>query len=188
MKTRPTRWTSRFRSRRSLDPSWLRFPCSANAAPCGSLHRAIQTAARQFKRTLENLAAGGLHALRGRIDIADIEVEKPERNRVNRTFGEHAADRCSAGMEQLIDVRRTDIGARLPPAKKFAVKGKRLLQIGGEQLMPAHTSRFVRFGGSVGRRSAPRPAQALPFADRRRPKCGRYCCRSAGRTRCRQDA
>jgi hypothetical protein len=23
-------------------PRWFRFPCSANAAPCGSLHRAIQ--------------------------------------------------------------------------------------------------------------------------------------------------
>ena len=49
-------------------------------------------------------------------------------------------------MDHLIDVRRTVLGTGFAPAKKFVVKGKRFLMIGGEQLMPAHPSRLVRFG------------------------------------------
>ena len=36
----------------------------------------------QFKRTCKYPAAGAPHALRGFVDIADIEIIKPERNRL----------------------------------------------------------------------------------------------------------
>jgi hypothetical protein len=39
------------------------------------------TAARQFKRVVENLAPSGLYVLRGNIDITDAEIIKPEGDR-----------------------------------------------------------------------------------------------------------
>ena len=36
-------------------------------------------AARHFHRTVEDLAAAGLHAFRRRVDVVDIEIVKPER-------------------------------------------------------------------------------------------------------------
>src|SRR5882757_163677 len=102
--------------------------------------------ARYFNRPLKYPAATGLHALRRRVDVADIEIVKPIWDRLRRSFGEDAADRQSSGGEQLIRVRRTCFGARILPAKKLAVERKGLLPVGGEQLMPAHVPRFIEFG------------------------------------------
>src|ERR1700723_1899806 len=55
--------------------------------------------ARNFKGTLEDVAATGLHARRGGVDVTHIEVEKPERGRDHGRLGEHAADRLPCGGE-----------------------------------------------------------------------------------------
>src|SRR5712691_1889929 len=96
---------------------------------------------------LKDPATTGLHTLGGRVDVADIEVIKPEWDRLFRTFSEHAADRLPTGGEQLIRVRRIGFGIRFLPAKKLTVESKRLLLVGGEQLMPADAPRFVRVSG-----------------------------------------
>src|ERR1700682_2422308 len=49
-------------------------------------------AARHFDRALEDLAATGLHAFRGRVDVVDIEIVEPIWDRLHRTLGKHAAD------------------------------------------------------------------------------------------------
>src|SRR5215472_1408137 len=54
-------------------------------------------AARHFERPLKDLAATGPHALRSYIDVADVEVIKPEWGRHCRRFAEHAADRLPCG-------------------------------------------------------------------------------------------
>ncbi len=59
-------------------------------------------AAGQFKRTFRDLPSTDFHTLHGRIDVLDIEVKQPERERLCRTLGEHAADRQPAGGKQLI--------------------------------------------------------------------------------------
>src|SRR5882757_5506825 len=88
-------------------------------------------AARQFKWSLEDLAATGLHPFGGRVDVADVEVIKPEWDGHCGKFGEHAADHLPAGGERLIRLRRTGFGVRFLPAEKFAVEGKRLPPVGG---------------------------------------------------------
>src|ERR1035437_10115143 len=62
-------------------------------------------------------------------------------------FRAHAAKRLPTGGEQLIRVRRTGFGVLFLPAKKLAVESKRLLPVGGDQLMPAHAPQFARLGG-----------------------------------------
>src|ERR1700730_18791566 len=46
--------------------------------------------ARHFDRAVEDLAVTGLHAHYRRVDVADVEVVKTERNRHRRRLGEHA--------------------------------------------------------------------------------------------------
>src|SRR5271166_2212498 len=67
-------------------------------------------AARHFDGAFDDLAAAGLHALRRRIDIADVEVVEPERDRDRQRLGEHAADRYPTGGEQLVRAHRADVG------------------------------------------------------------------------------
>src|SRR5580692_5429213 len=60
----------------------------------------------QFERSLQDAATGKLHTIHRRIDVVDIEIIEPERDRFRGPFAEHAADRPAAGGEQLIDFRR----------------------------------------------------------------------------------
>src|SRR5258705_3773258 len=123
---------------------------------------------------IKDPATAGLHALRGRVDVADIEVIEPEWNRLCRKFSEHAADRLPTSGEPLIRVRRTGFGVRFMPAKNLSVESKRLLQVGGEQLMPAHAPRFVQIGGRLLDGLQP-PAQPKTF-----PLSGRGDWKGAG--------
>src|ERR1700732_2481071 len=74
-------------------------------------------AARHGSRAIEDLAAASLHALRRRLDVADVEIVKPEGKRQCRRLGEHAADRLPCGGELLIRAHRADVGVRFLPAK-----------------------------------------------------------------------
>ena len=82
-----------------------------------------------------------------RIEIAYVEVVKPEGDRHRRRLGEHAADRLPSGGEQLIRAHRAGVGVPFLPAKKLAVESERLLPVGGEQLVPADAARRVQLGG-----------------------------------------
>jgi hypothetical protein len=103
-------------------------------------------AVRHFNRTVEDLAATSLHALRRRVDVADVEVVKPEGDRHHRRLSDHAADRLPSGGEQLIRAHSADVGFCFLPAKKLAVESQRLLPVGGEQLVPANAARCVQLG------------------------------------------
>src|SRR5713101_2286504 len=92
--------------------------------------------AQHFNRAAEDLAATSLHALHRHVDVADVEVIKPERDRLHRGLGEHAAYRLPSDGEELVCAHRADIGLRFLPAKELAVESKRLLPVGGEQLVP----------------------------------------------------
>src|SRR5437879_13598815 len=87
-------------------------------------------AVQQLMWAVVDPASAGLHAFDGRVDVVDIEVEKPERDRICRKFGGHAADRLRAYGEQLIRVCRSGFGIRFFPAKELAIKGKSALRIG----------------------------------------------------------
>ena len=141
MKSRSTRWTSRLPKKASFQTV---LPPRKDRTL--RVYASDDPTVRHFKWPLEDPAAAGLHAFSGRVDIADIEVIKPVWDLLYRTFGEHAADRLPAGGEQLIRVLRTEFGVRFLPAEKLAVESKRLLPVGGEQLMPAHALRFVQIG------------------------------------------
>src|SRR5262245_5985593 len=78
-------------------------------------------------RAVENLAAPSPHAPDRHVDVADVEVIKPERDRRRRRLCEHAADGLPPGGEQLIWV-----GLRFLPAEKLAVERPRILPVGGE--------------------------------------------------------
>jgi len=116
---------------------WLRFPTSAKSALCGSVHCRIHRLPKTSIGPLTISPAAGLHPPCCFVDVGDIEIIKPERDRLHRRFGEHAADRLPAGGEHLIRAYRTGVGFGFLPAEELAVEGKRLLPVGSEQLVPA---------------------------------------------------
>src|SRR5205807_6513910 len=79
-------------------------------------------ATRQFDWSLGDAAATALHAFSSHVDIPDIEIIKPERDWRPWKFGEDAADRLSAGGEQLVRIHEPDLGGRWLPAKNVAVE------------------------------------------------------------------
>ena len=99
-------------------------------------------AARHRNRAIENFAAAGLDAFSRRLDVADVEIVEPERQRRLRI--PHAANRLRSVGEELVRAHRVDMGARFLPAKQLVVKGERPFPVSGEQLMPAHVSRCAR--------------------------------------------
>src|SRR5215470_11538061 len=104
-------------------------------------------ARRQFKWAFEDLTATGLHTLRRRTEVADVEIIEPKWSRHRLRLGEYAADRLSCGRERLIHAHRSNIRVRFSPAKDLAVEGKRLFRVGGEQLVPADAARCAGIGG-----------------------------------------
>ncbi len=76
-----------------------------------------QSAARHGSWAIEDLATAGLHARRCGLDVADVEIVKPEGMRQGRRLGEHAADRLPSGGKLLIRAHRADVGVRFLPAK-----------------------------------------------------------------------
>ena len=103
-------------------------------------------AAGHFNRAVEDLAVTRLHALRRRVNVADVEVVKPEGVRLRRRLGEHGTDRLPTGRERLIRAPRAGFRRCFLPAKKRAVESPRLLTVGGVQLLPADGSRRARLG------------------------------------------
>src|SRR6266478_2450408 len=97
--------------------------------------------ARYFNRPAEDLAATSLHALHRHVDVADVEVIKPERDRLDRGLGEHAADGLPSGGEQLVCAHRAHIGLRFLPRAIRLAESPCLLPVGGEQLVPADAAR-----------------------------------------------
>ena len=100
-------------------PLWLRFP---DQREDGALRvRALDdpVAAGHLDRARSRIsAAAGLHALHGRVDVADVEVVEPEGDRHHRRLGEHAADGLPAGGEQLISAHRSGVGVRLSASRR----------------------------------------------------------------------
>src|SRR5215831_17420794 len=94
------------------------------------------SAAPHFNRAVDDLATPSPHAPDRHVDVADVEVIKPERDRLRRRLCEHAADGLSSGGEQLIWAHRAGVGLRFLPAEELAVESKCLLPVGGDQLMP----------------------------------------------------
>src|ERR1700720_655054 len=86
-------------------------------------------AVQQLMRAIKDPATTGLHTLRSRVDVADIEVIEPEWNRLCRKFSEHAADRLPTSGEPLTRIGWTGFVVRFLPAKKLAVESKRLLPV-----------------------------------------------------------
>ena len=125
-------------------PLW---PTSAKRAPWGSVHCDDHVAFRHARRAAKDLSATSLHALRCRVDIADVEIVKPKRNRHRRGLCGHSADRLPAGGEQLICARRASFGLRFLPAKKLAVERPRLLPVGGKEFVPADAPRRAQING-----------------------------------------
>src|SRR6266540_3416938 len=103
--------------------------------------------AGQFNRAVEDRPRAGLHARYRHVDVSDVEIIKPERDRLHRRLGVHAADRLPSGGEQLVRACCAGVGLRLLPAKELAIKSKRLLPVGGEQLVPADAAWRVELGG-----------------------------------------
>ena len=127
---------------RKLGALWIRAPGDPGAIG-------------QFQRAFEDLTAAGLHALDGGADVLDIEVKKPERERLRRPLRAHATNCQPTSREQLICVGVTDFGVRLLPAENLAVERKHLLPIVGMQFMPAHTPRLAELGGYLPGRLQP---------------------------------
>src|SRR5215510_1280607 len=107
------------------------------------------SAAPHFNRAMDDLATPSPHAPHRHVDVADVEVIKPERDRLRRRLCEHAADGLSSGGEQLIWAHRAGVGLRFLPAEELAVESKRLLPVGGDQLMPADAAGRVQRGGPL---------------------------------------
>src|SRR3984893_15905614 len=103
--------------------------------------------ARHFNWAAEHLAVAGLHAIHRHVDIADVEVIKPEGDWLRRRLGKHAADRLLSGREQLIRTDYAGVGVRLSPTKELAVESPRLLPVGGKELVPADAAQCVHVGG-----------------------------------------
>src|SRR2546430_9460072 len=76
--------------------------------------------AQHFNRAAEDLTATSLHALHRHVDVADVEVIKPERDRLHRGLGEHAADGLPSAGEQLSCAHRSPIGLRFLPTDYLA--------------------------------------------------------------------
>ena len=74
-------------------------------------------AARHGSWAIEDLAAAGLHALRRRLDVVNVEIVEPERKRQCRRLRQHAAERLPIGGKLLIRTDRTSVGARFLPAE-----------------------------------------------------------------------
>jgi hypothetical protein len=74
-------------------------------------------AARHGSWAIEDLAAAGLHALRRRLDVVNVEIVEPERKRQCRRLRQHAAERLPIGGKLLIGTGRTSVGARFLPAE-----------------------------------------------------------------------
>ena len=110
------------------------------------MHRAIQLPPGNSSGPAKIRAACGLDPLRSRVDIVNVEVINPERDLLFRRLIANVTDRLPAAGEQLIRVRRTDLGVRFLPAKKFAVENKCPFTIDGQQLMPSHTSQLAEVG------------------------------------------
>src|SRR5262249_56530170 len=100
-------------------------------------------------RAIDDLARPSPHALYRHVDVADVEVIKPERDRLCRRLCEHAADGLPAGGEQLIWAHRAVAGLRFLPAEELAVERPSFLPVRGDQLMPASAAGRVRRGGRV---------------------------------------
>src|SRR5262249_19092004 len=98
-------------------------------------------AAQHFERAVEDVPATSLHALRSRIEVADVEVIKPEGVRDLRRLGGHAADLLPVARDQLIGAGEA---VRPLPAEKPPVEGRCLFPVGGELLVPANAARAIK--------------------------------------------
>src|SRR6516164_10324332 len=90
-----------------------------------------------FERTFEDSAAANLHPLRRGIDVADAEIEQPERELHHRRLSEHTAKGLPADRHELIVASFARFGAAILPAEKRVVERHRLSAVSGKQLMPA---------------------------------------------------
>src|SRR5215469_4484515 len=107
-----------------------------------------EAATCQFKRALDDLPATGSDPLRGCVDVANVEVVEPERDRHQRRLRLPATDRLPARRKHLIGARRADnVGIRFLPVEQLTVQCKRPFAVGGEQLVPAHPPQLARLGG-----------------------------------------
>jgi hypothetical protein len=118
-------------------------------------------AIQYFNRASEDLSAISLHALYGRVNVADVEVIKPAGNRHRRRFSHHATDRLPAGGELLICAHRADISFRFLPTKELAVNGPCLLLIVGQEFVPAGVASCAQVNGLL-------ITGALPLEQRKR--------------------
>jgi hypothetical protein len=103
-------------------------------------------AVRHLNRTLEEPAATNFHTLRSCVDVADVEVENPGRDRHRTRLGNHAADGLLSGGKKLIGPHRAHLGFRFLPAKKRAIKSQSLLSVRGEQLVPTNAAWHIQLG------------------------------------------
>src|SRR5207247_8948117 len=110
---------------------------------CALRVRALQDppAAQDFDWSVDDSPAAGLHPPCCLVDVGDVEVIEPERDRLRCRLGEHTADRLPAGGEYLIRAYRTGVGFGLLPAEELAVEDKRLLPVDSDQLVPPRRPR-----------------------------------------------
>jgi hypothetical protein len=111
-------------------------------APCGSSHRTIHPPGA-VARTFEDFAPADPDTLGRGINVADAEIEKPERELHHRGFGEHAAEGLRSHRDELIVAPCAGFSAPILPAKKRAVESKRFPAVNGEQLVPTDASYFA---------------------------------------------
>jgi len=74
-------------------------------------------AARHGSWAIEDLAAAGLHALRRRLDVVNVEIVEPEGKRQCRRLRKHAAEDLPISGKLLIRTDRTSVGSRFLPAE-----------------------------------------------------------------------
>src|SRR6202040_3503625 len=147
---RGTHRSARARTTRALEISDAVVTALSHQGEDGALRvRALDdpSVARHFDRAAEHLAVAGLHAFHRLIDIADVEVVKPEGDWLARRLGKHAADGLPPGREQLIRADRAGVEVCLSPTKELAVESPRFLPVGGKEIVPADAAQCVHVGG-----------------------------------------
>src|SRR3954447_25170973 len=97
-----------------------------------------------FDRTIENLPVACLHTLCRIVDVAVVEIIKPERHGHCGRLGEHSANGDISDREQLIGAHLATIGLRFLPAKKRFVEMPNAVPVGGEEFMPAYVAGRVQ--------------------------------------------
>ena len=113
--------------------------CTAKAAPCGSMHCAIQVAAWNFHRTVEDLPAGRLDAIGRRARAVHHHILQPvgRHARHLRRLVEHPAGFTAVSAEEPVDAHRTHVVVlAFLPAEELLVKIEAGRVVGGRQFVP----------------------------------------------------